>query len=268
MSSSEQTSVVEYYKMLPDGRAPKRADRTAAGYLPSRAMRYCDALTTATGFGHWLFPPADLRLLWDGQGVSWAHGESEDFAPLSETATGAVQYPGFEAQFDDAAPENLVGYSIPYLTAGLEPGSVQMWTGLLARTKPGWSLSVRQPVNLPPPNGMTFWEGIIETDQWFGPVFTVLKISKTDVPVRLRANVPFLQAQPIPQAAYQDATLNNCPVRTIEDMSPRDWEQLRRVVSPDPQDSARQGAYAVKVRKRRTCPYHAEVMNDAIEVVS
>ena len=231
-------------------------------------MRYCDALTTATGFGHWLFPPADLRLLWDGESVSWAHDDSGDFAPLSETPTGAVQYPGFEAEFDETAPENLAGYSIPYLTAGLEPGSVQMWTGLLARTKPGWSLSLRQPVNLPPPSGLTFWEGTIETDQWFGPVFTVLKISKTDVPVRLRSSVPFLQAQPIPQIAYQESALNSYAIKTIKDMSAHDWEQLRTVVAPDPQQNARQGAYAVKVRKRRTCPYHAQVMTNAIEPVS
>lgn len=261
----DHSPVVEFFKLLPDGRPPKRADRTAAGYLPSRAMRYCDALTTATGFGYWLFPPADLQLLWDGDVVTWAHAGSSSFDPLSDAPSGAVQYPDFEAEFDAAAPAKLAGYSIPYLTAGLEPGSVQMWTGLLARTRPGWSLSLRQPVNLPPPPGLTFWEGMIETDQWFGPVFTVLKISKTDVPVRLRANVPFLQAQPIPQAAYQESVLNDHSVKTLAGMSAQDWEQLRTVVAPDPQDSARQGAYAVKVRKRRTCPHHADAIARAIE---
>lgn len=260
----DQPPLVEFFQLLPGGRPPKRADRTAAGFIPSRAMRYCDALTTASGFGYWLFPPADLRLLWTDAGISWAHGNSDAFHPLSDTASGAIQFPGFEQQFDAAAPANLAGCSIPYLTAGLEPGSVQMWTGLLARTRPGWSLSLRQPVNLPPPPGVTFWEGIIETDQWFGPVFTVLKLSQTDRPVRLRAGVPFLQAQPLPQAAYADAALNHHAVGTVADLSPQDWDQLGAVIAPDGPEAARQGAYAVKVRKRRTCPYHAAVVADAL----
>ena len=264
MTLSDQRPAVEFFKLIPEGRAPKRADRTAAGYLPARAMRYCDALTTATGYGYWLFPPADLQLLWDGERVLWSHGDGDAFAPLSDTPTGAVQFPGFESRFDASAPTDLAGYSIPYLTAGLEPGSLQMWTGLIARTRPGWSLSIRQPVNLPPPPGISFWEGIIETDQWLGPIFTVLKICKTDIPVRLRANMPFLQAQPVPQAAYQESTLNDYDVADLAGLSEQDWSELQAVIAP-PEQAARQGAYAVKVRKRRTCPHHAEIMARALD---
>ena len=263
----EQQPVIEFFKLLQDGKPPKRAERTAAGILPSRALRYCDALTTATGFGYWLFPPADLQLLWSDSGISWAHAGSDMFYPVSDTSTGAVQYPDFEAKFDASVPASLAGYSIPYLTAGLEPGSVQMWTGLLARTKPGWSLSIRQPVNLIRPQGLTFFEGIIEADQWFGPLFTVIQIQKTDVPFRLRAHIPFLQVQPIPQAAYQEALLNSHRTSGFNDMVEEDWEQLRSIIAPQGQDG-RPGGYAVSVRKRRSCPYHGEVVARALDKVA
>ncbi len=245
--------VIEFYKLIGPGRPPKRADRSAAGFLPSRALRYCDAMTSAAGFGYWLFPATDLELLWDGERVMWSHGDASAWLPLSDTPTGAVQFPGFAAAFDAAAPGSMTGCAIPFLTAGLEPGSVQMWTGLLARTRPGWSVSLRSPVNLPPLPGLTFWEGIIETDQWFGPLFTVLKITKTDTPVRLRADVPFLQAQPVAQAAYQDGSATD-RVRSMDDMSALDWEALQAVVAPA--GEVKQGAYSVRVRKRRTCPRH------------
>ena len=113
---------------------------------------------------------------------------------LSGTDSGAVQFPNYATAFDATAPEFLRGYSPPFLTALPELGGVQMWTGLLARTRPGWSLSVRSPVNLPPSPGVVTWEGIIETDLWFGPLFTNFRLIKTDTPVQIRSHVPCIQA--------------------------------------------------------------------------
>ena len=200
-------SVVEFCRFIPQASFPKRAERSGAGYIPSRAMRYCDALTTSTGYGYWIFPPMDLRLLWDGEQVFWSYGEDESWMPLSATDSGAVQFPGYADQFDSQAPASFSGYSPPFLSAMPELGGVQMWTGLMAKTRPGWSLAVRLPVNLPPTPGLTAWEGIIETDIWLGPLFANIRITKTDFPVHIRANVPLLQVQPIPQLAYREETL-------------------------------------------------------------
>ena len=79
-------------------------------------MRYCDALTSATGYGYWIFPPMDFRLLWDGEQVFWSYGEDETWLPLSGTDSGAVQFPHYAAAFDAMVPEALRGYSPPFLT--------------------------------------------------------------------------------------------------------------------------------------------------------
>ena len=257
--------IVEFVKLLPQGRPPKRADRSGAGYLPGRAMRYCDSLTTATGYGYWLFPPIDLQLMWDGEQVFWSYDNAACWLPLTGAASGAVQFPGFAAQFDESAPPELQGYSPPFLTALPELGGVQIWTGLVARTRPGWSLNVRMPVNLPGIPGLTAWEGIVETDHWFGPLFTNFRITRTDFPVRLRAQTPFMQVQPVPQIAYRDDTLNNPKVRSAEEMSAEDWDDLSQVLLPNDASSANQGTYAVRIRKRRSCPYHAEMLKQTLE---
>ena len=252
-------SVVEFVKLIPDGRDPKRADRSGAGSLPGRAMRYCDSLTTATGYGYWLFPPINLQLLWDGDQVFWSYGNAAAWLPLSGAPTGAAQFPGYAARFDEFAPEELQGYSPPFLTALPELGGVQIWTGLLARTQPGWSLNVRLPVNLPGVAGLTAWEGIIETDHWFGPLFNNFRITKTDFPVRIRAHMPFLQVQPVPQVAYREDILNNPVIRHPDSMTERDWDEFGAAVMPNEAKMAAQGTYAVRVRKRRACP-HQEAM--------
>lgn len=258
-------SVVEFVKLIPDGRHPKRADRSGAGSLPGRAMRYCDALTTATGYGYWLFPPLDLQLLWDGDQIFWSFGDAAAWLPLSGAPSGAAQFPGYAAQFDEQAPAELQGYSPPFLTALPEIGAVQIWTGLLARTRPGWSLNVRLPVNLPGIPGLTAWEGIVESDHWFGPLFNNFRITKTDFPVRLRAHVPFLQVQPIPQVAYQERSLNNPPIKLGGEMTDEDWAGLAQVILPDAAKEAGQGTYAVRIRKRRACPHTQAMLDDTVK---
>ena len=120
------------------------------------------------------------------------------------------------------APEEIREYSPPFLGALQEPGLIQCWTGIVARTAPGWSLLVRAPANLPRSGAYELFEGIIETDRWFGPLITNMRLTKTDVPIDFRADFPLLQVQPIPRHAYEDATLNNYElVPDLRQLTPR-----------------------------------------------
>lgn len=249
------SSVVRFYRLIDEARLPQRADRSAAGTLPVRAYRYCEAVTTAAGFGWWVFPPSDLQLLWDGYDVFWQCAGWQDWLPLAPSA----QYPDFAARFDKAAPPLLAGYSPPFLTSLPEPGTVQIWTGLMARTASDWSLLIRAPANLPTPGGFWLYEGIIEADRWFGPLFINMRLTRTHTPVRLRPDFPLAQVQPLPRGAYADATLGS--IDTVADMASlqsSDWDEYRTTIgipSDDPDRSF--GAYAVSARKRAAgvCPF-------------
>ena len=124
--------------------------------------------------------------------------------PTGSRISPAAQFPDFSDAFDNAAPEGLQGCAPPFLTALPEPGMVQIWTGLMASTAPGWSLLVRPPANLALPGGYSLYEGIIETDTWFGPLFTNLRLTRTHKPIHLKANFPLLQVQPLPREAYAE----------------------------------------------------------------
>jgi hypothetical protein len=131
----------------------------------------------------------------------------------------------------------------------------------MARTAPGWSLLVRPPANLPSPAGYSLYEGIVETDRWFGPLFTNLRLTRTHVPVRLRADFPFLQVQPLQQIAYADATLS--ATGTTDDMTEltaADWADYENTIAiPNASPRRSLGAYAVATRKRARggCPFAA-----------
>jgi Family of unknown function (DUF6065) len=247
--------IVRFYRLIEAARPPQRADRSAAGTLPTRAYRYCEAVSSATGYGWWVFPPIDLSLIWDGHDIFWRCDGLPDWLPL----VSAAQFPNQSARFDAAAPPELAGCSFPFLSALPEPGAFQIWTGLMARTAPGWSLLARAPANLPTTSGYTLWEGIVETDRWFGPLFTNLRLTRTDRPVSLAADLPLLLVQPVPRIAYADATLAaSAFVPDLGALTEADWEDYRRtIVAPAEDPDRAPGTYAVAARKRArgACPF-------------
>lgn len=253
----EAAPIARFYQMIEGGLAPQRADKSAGGTLPVRAYRYCDAVTSAAGFGWWVFPPTDLQLLWDGEEIFWHCEGLDDWVPLLASA----QFPGQSARFDLAAPEHLRGCSPPFLSALADPGVVQIWTGLMVRSAPDWSLLVRSPANLPAPGGYAVYEGILESDRRFGPLFTNIRLTRTNVPVRLSADRPLVQVQPLPRSVYSDPILEAMALTpNMEAFEPEDWADYQAsIVDPSDDPTRGPGTYAIAARKRRKgeCPYAA-----------
>ena len=245
MTSGTQP-VMRFVRMVETAPAPRRADRAAGGTLPTRAFRYCEAATTAAALGWYVFPPMPFRLWWSGTETLWTYPGSPRWHSLD-----AAQFPGFRQHFDTAAPPVAKGYSPSFLGALPEPGIIQVWSGLVAQTRNDWSLVVRPPSNLPRVAGYDVLEGLVETDRWFGPLFTNIRLTRTDMVVNFNPRVPLFQVQPIQRAAYSDETVNDVVVSELADMHERDWQAYCRTVVTPAQVRCPHGAYATSVRKRR-----------------
>jgi hypothetical protein len=58
--------LVAFYQFIPNARPPQRADRSAAGTMPTRAYRFCEAMRSASAFAgtfscHWFQPNVGWR---------------------------------------------------------------------------------------------------------------------------------------------------------------------------------------------------------------
>ncbi len=247
MACEDSTPLVHFHQLISSARSPQRADRSAGGLLPTRAFRFCEAVTTASAFGWYVFSPISFSLIWDGEHIAWTYDGAEEWFPL-----GRAQFPGFSAQFDEGAPPHIQGYAPPFLAALPEPGVVQVWSGLLARCRPDWSLLLRTPANVPRQGAYDLFEGIIEADRWFGPLFTNVRMTRTDVPITFDADFPLFQVQPLHRAVYSDGTLNEFECTSgLAALSAADWDDYAATVVKAGSGTRPLGHNAAEVRRRR-----------------
>ena len=139
----------------------------------------------------------------------------------------SVQFPNFRDLFDAVAPEEVREYSPPFLGALQEPGLVQRRQRARRAHAAGREQPRARALRYRPQAGTyELFEGVIETDHWFGPLITNMRLTKTDVPIDFRADFPLLQVQPLPRHAYEDSTLNNYElVPDLKQLTPEDWDE-------------------------------------------
>lgn len=252
--------IVTFYRAIPQSFEPMRADRSALGIIPTAAFQYCEALTSASAFGWYVFAPMTFHLQWDGTDILWSHDDSDVWYPL-----GTEHFPSFAEYFDRAAPDDVKGFAPPFLSRSFFPGVAQVWSGLFVKTAPGWSLLVRPPVNLPRSQTFECYEGILEADRWFGPLFINLRLTATDRPIEINHKKPLFQVQPLLRETYSERHLRSSLfVDELAALSPAEWNAYREtVVKPNRGHYRPIGAYAAAVRKRGRHAMEAVAGGDA-----
>jgi len=243
MTESEP-AICRFYRLIRDAPEPRRADRSADGMMPVRAYRYCEAITSASAFGWYFFPPMSFSLRLEGNVTYFSYpGHPEEWCKLDGT-----EFPGFRHHFEAAAPKGLGPLSPPFLTPSREPGVVQVWSGYLAQTAPQWSLLSRGLANIPTTADYETFEGIIESDSWFGPLFTNIRLTRTNSPVRFHTRYPLFQVQPVLRQCYRDPSFE---VIELDELDIDDWRRFAATMIPNTDQHRPLGHYAVATRKSR-----------------
>jgi hypothetical protein len=242
MTAMPRSPICQFYQLIPGAPKPRRADRSAEGTLPVNAYRYCEPIARASAFGWYVYPPFNFALILDGTEILWTYETAPGWFPLIR----AAQFPNFVETYRQIAPEGL-GEPPTFLAQGLWPGTVQIWSGFLARTTPGWGLLSRRTANLTSKQAYENYEGIVETDTWFGPLFTNIRLTRSNARIEFHTRYPLFQVQPIPRPAYTDPDFE---VLASTDMSLDDWMLFERTIRPSTIPTRRLGRYAVETRKR------------------
>lgn len=238
---------IKFYRMIPSAPTPVAGDHSAGGTMPMRAFRYCEPMRLASSMGWYVFPPIDFSLVWDGATIRWTFKGADGWYNLD-----GAQFPNFRAHFDNCSPENVRGYSPQFLASVSHPGVVQVWSGLVARTSEEWGLLVRPPANLPKTQNFQGFEGIIETDRWFGPLFTNIRLTKTDVPVDFKTDYPLFMVQPVHRSTFNLVNGSQAQVVDgLENFLDSDWDDYHKTIVERVGPKRVTGDYAKSSRKRK-----------------
>lgn len=193
-------------------------------------------------------------MLWDGHDILSRVPDGADWQALGE-----VFVPRFVEAFERRAPTEHQRFSrIPVLARGPEHGIFQIWTGLLVRTRPDWSILVRQLANYPRHSDYEALEALIETDWWFGPVICLLRMTKTDRVVEFRTARPIIQIQPVYRSAYTKQFTTWRVVTGVESLSTDDWGRLADTLSLRNNEKEAIGSYKRMVRTRQRQRAHLD----------
>lgn len=251
---------VEIYSLLPDNKPPERASIDVRGSLPSRAVQLCPPVTAASSFGWYVFPPADFALRWDGQHTEWSLlGDNEPTGWRSLAGGYDALLPG-AAEYIGGLPERFRhdidiferrGGAPPFLDADPRAqNTIEVTTGTVARTPPGWWLLARAVPNWPQDRGVQILDGLVESDWYRSTIPTIVRLTEPHRVVRFYREFPLMVLQPVHRstiAALGDASL--VVASGLAEWPPDVWaefvEMRRRREDPDSR-----GTYRREQRRR------------------
>jgi hypothetical protein len=246
------TPTVSFTRMVPGAIPPMRADKAALGYMPTSAYQYCEAMRVASSHGWYLFPPADIQLRFNGADVF--HAVDGEWEPLS-----FAYLPGFAELWDKHCEPGFEGMAPPFLRALPARGAVQVWSGWLISTAPGWNALVRPIANVTRSHLFHCYEGVVETDEFQpSPLFINLQLVASDVTITFPRNDPLFHFQPVQRLSYSELA-HRCEFKEgllpadgdSVMMDERDWQNFRQTIRTDqPDETHRLGDYGGSVRKR------------------
>ncbi len=190
---------LKVWRLHPSGCPIVPAEKTLHGTANRGGVRWCGPFTNANRSGWWLFPPVDLDVVWrGGKEFEW-----KLLTPYSDVDGDLVRFLLDES--DGAHPELwLPEGGRTKLSWGLvEDGVVQIWTGCIFETPPGWGLHIRSPVNFPA-RACHVMEAVLETDWLQYDVWLNVVFDRPGELVELRRESwpPIAQLVPVPRDTY------------------------------------------------------------------
>ena len=190
---------LKVWRLHPNGCPIAQADRSLRGTAHPAGTRWCGPFTHANKTGWWLFSPVDIDITWHGG----SDFESELLSPYSDADKHVIR---FLLDEDEAASAHtwLGDEGRTKFSWGLvEEGVVQIWTGCIFETPPGWALQIRSPINC----GSSVFhvmEAMLETDWLQYDIWLNLAFDRPGEIARLRRDSwpPVAQIVPVRRESY------------------------------------------------------------------
>lgn len=161
-------------------------------------VRWCGPYTNANSSGFWLYPPVDMEFSFDGD--SFTIHEMEEYGGEDYEIVKSLVRPEDGSQVEKWC---FPGSGRTKTTVGIvEKNVLQVWTGLIFETPPGWCLHIRNPINFPR-GDIEIMEAVLETDWMQYDIWVNLVCVASDRRVALRKDRPLAQLVPARREVFK-----------------------------------------------------------------
>ena len=196
-------------------------------YPRSDAVRRCGPYVHANSLGWWIFPATDLDATYHGDGKWTIHEYNKYDEQQQEEYLSKL--PPYEYKTEDGETHDFVMTSRSYVDGGnADKNILQIWTGVILRTPPGWGLLIRSPVNAEEDydRPWSIQEGVIESDWMDYDIWTNLVFKRTNelVEIRQRMWPPLAQIVPVRREAYDGKWDIDDQLITADDPEWASWQ--------------------------------------------
>lgn len=224
-----QKHEVTIWRLHPFAAAIKPADIALDGHAPLDALRYCGPFLHANGAGFYVYSPIDIDITYlPERDDPWEYTlhtpyDDDEVPVLFRALPGERTKRMLDANVNYLRREK----KIDFISSNRDHQSnvLQIWTGCIFETPPGWGLMIRSPINREYNLPFRIDEGILETDWLKVDIWMNLNFFRAGEMARLRRDgQPLAHLVPISRQAYDNWSMEE---RSIDDGS----EESRQVLN-------------------------------------
>lgn len=189
---------LKVWRLHPQACRLEKADKNCLGLANQAAVKWCGPYVNANQAGFWVYSPIDLVFAHDGGRFYVANMEEytcEDY-DIVKSLVRPEDQSNFEKWIFPSVGRTKTTFSF------IENNVIQIWTGLIFKTPPGWCLQIRSPVNFPYA-GYNVVEAVLETDWMQYDIWINLSVTTTNKTITINKESPIAQLIPTRREAFK-----------------------------------------------------------------
>lgn len=217
------------WQLHPQAARIERAEKDCMGAANEAGVKWCGPYVSANQAGFWVFSPIDLEFVYDGSQFHVL--DCEEYTPEDYDLVRSLIKPEDNSQFEKwifpGSGRTKTTFSL------IENNVMQIWTGLIFQTPPGWCLQIRSPINFPY-SGYNVVEAVLETDWMQYDIWINIAVTQANTKISIDKKTPLAHLLPIRRESFKG-----------------DWTVEKEMVNRDTKEANEVFSYWLRYNKQK-----------------
>jgi hypothetical protein len=176
----------------------EKAEKSCMGLANPGAVQWCGPYVNANQYGFWVYSPVDIDFVLENGEFKIIN--MEDYDDEDYRTVRSLVRPDDHSDFEKWIFPNSGRTKITL--GSVEPNVIQIWTGLIFQTPPGWCLHIRSPINFPS-RGFNIVEAVLETDWLQYDIWMNLSVTEPGKTISIRKDIPIAHLLPVRREGFK-----------------------------------------------------------------